>query len=124
MALAFLGNQQGGYARAGADCDGLDGVAGCKRCQTGKLYAMKVMNKRRVKAHQSEKLCWNERKILSLVDSPFVVRQTRFHASKQKKPLLVLTLVWLWAVCVVCVCRCASSTPSRPKRTSSSSSTS
>ncbi len=34
---------------------------------------MKVMNKRRVKAHQSEKLCWNERRILSLVDSPFVV---------------------------------------------------
>jgi serine/threonine protein kinase len=32
---------------------GFGQVNGCKRCQTGKLYAMKVMNKRRVKAHQS-----------------------------------------------------------------------
>lgn len=56
---------------------------GCKRCQTGKLYAMKVMNKRRVKAHQSEKLCWNERRILSLVDSPFVVCLKYAFTSKE-----------------------------------------
>lgn len=44
---------------------------------------MKVMNKRRVKAHQSEKLCWNERKILSLVDSPFVVCLKYAFTSKE-----------------------------------------
>lgn len=42
-----------------------------------------VMNKRRVKAHQSEKLCWNERKILSLVDSPFVVCLKYAFTSKE-----------------------------------------
>lgn len=44
---------------------------------------MKVMNKRRVKAHQSEKLCWNERRILSLVDSPFVVCLKYAFTSKE-----------------------------------------
>ena len=42
-----------------------------------------VMNKRRVKAHQSEKLCWNERRILSLVDSPFVVCLKYAFTSKE-----------------------------------------
>lgn len=48
-------------------------VSGCKRCYSGKLFAMKVMNKRRVKMKRAESLCRNERNILSSVDSPFVV---------------------------------------------------
>ena len=48
-------------------------LAGCKRGSSGKLFAMKVMNKRRIKIRQSEDLCWNERRILEALGSPFVV---------------------------------------------------
>ena len=48
-------------------------VNGCKRCYSGKLFAMKVMNKKRVKLKKAEALCLNERNILAVVDSPFVV---------------------------------------------------
>lgn len=50
---------------------------------------MKVMNKRRVKAHQSEKLCWNERRILSLVESPFVVCLKYAFTSKEELFLIL-----------------------------------
>jgi hypothetical protein len=59
---------------------------------------MKVMNKRRVKAHQSEKLCWNERKILSLVDSPFVVGRVR--RCNRARPQAELVWVGLLQVCL------------------------
>lgn len=48
-------------------------VNGCKRCYSGHLFAMKVMNKKRVKMKKSENLCLNERNILAQIDSPFVV---------------------------------------------------
>jgi hypothetical protein len=48
-------------------------VNGCKKCTSGKLYAMKVMNKKRVKIKRSEQLTLNERVALAAVDSPFVV---------------------------------------------------
>jgi beta-adrenergic-receptor kinase len=48
-------------------------VNGCKKCTSGKLYAMKVMNKKRVKLKRSEQLTLNERVALAAVDSPFVV---------------------------------------------------
>jgi beta-adrenergic-receptor kinase len=48
-------------------------VNGCKKATTGKLYAMKVMNKKRVKLKKSDGLCRNERLTLELIDSPFVV---------------------------------------------------
>lgn len=38
---------------------------------------MKVMNKRRIKIRQSEDLCWNERRILEALGSPFVVSYTK-----------------------------------------------
>ncbi|CAN0037537.1 unnamed protein product, partial [Sphacelaria rigidula] len=52
---------------------GFGAVNGCKRGASGKLFAMKVMNKRRIKIRQSEDLCWNERRILEALGSPFVV---------------------------------------------------
>ncbi|CAM9429644.1 unnamed protein product [Chrysoparadoxa australica] len=52
---------------------GFGAVNGCKRATTGKLYAMKVMNKRRIKAKKSEDLCWNERNILCDIDTPLMV---------------------------------------------------
>jgi len=48
-------------------------VNGCKKCTTGKLYAMKMMNKKRIKMRKSEALCMNERNILTMVDSRFIV---------------------------------------------------
>lgn len=48
-------------------------VNGCKKCTSGKLYAMKVMNKKRVKIKRSEQLTLNERVALAAVDSPFIV---------------------------------------------------
>jgi len=48
-------------------------VHGCKKRTSGKLYAMKVLNKKRIKMRGSEKLCMNERRILAEVDSPFLV---------------------------------------------------
>mmetsp|Transcript_1378 Transcript_1378/g.1868 ORF Transcript_1378/g.1868 Transcript_1378/m.1868 type:complete len:627 (-) Transcript_1378:303-2183(-) len=48
-------------------------VNGCKRCTTGKLYAMKVMQKKRVKMQRAERLCLSEMKVLKMVESQFVV---------------------------------------------------
>ena len=48
-------------------------VNGTKKATTGKLYAMKTMNKRRVKMNKCEQLTINERVALAEIDSPFVV---------------------------------------------------
>jgi beta-adrenergic-receptor kinase len=48
-------------------------VYGCKRAYTGKLYAMKIMDLKRVKNKKAESLCLNERNVLAAVDSPFLV---------------------------------------------------
>ena len=48
-------------------------VNGCKRCTTGKLYAMKMLSKKRVKMKKAEAMCLNERNILAVIQSPFVV---------------------------------------------------
>lgn len=45
----------------------------CKKGTTGKLYAMKVMNKRRIKTKKSSTLALNELAVLKVVDTPFVV---------------------------------------------------
>ena len=67
-------------------------VNGCKRCQTGKLYAMKVMNKRRVKLKKAEALCLNERNILTIIDSPFVVCM-KYSFVTQQDLYLILDLM-------------------------------
>jgi len=48
-------------------------VNACKRCTTGKLYAMKMLSKKRVKMKRAEALCINERSILANIQSPYVV---------------------------------------------------
>ena len=45
----------------------------CKRMNTGHLYAMKVMDKRRLKEKRAFKVLQNERLILEKIDSPFLV---------------------------------------------------
>ncbi len=47
---------------------------------------MKVMNKRRIKIRQAEDLCWNERRILEALGSPFVVSGAPEHERLNKPP--------------------------------------
>ena len=55
----------------------------CKKGTSGKLYAMKVMNKRRIKMKKSEQLALNERQSLAAVESPFVVNLKYTFQSKE-----------------------------------------
>ena len=48
-------------------------VNGCKHSYTGKLYAMKVMERRRIKSMRAETLCIAERQTMVMLDSPFIV---------------------------------------------------
>lgn len=48
-------------------------VTACKKGTSGKLYAMKVMNKKRIKIKKAEQLTLNEQLCLADVNSPFVV---------------------------------------------------
>mmetsp|Transcript_5796 Transcript_5796/g.7530 ORF Transcript_5796/g.7530 Transcript_5796/m.7530 type:complete len:666 (-) Transcript_5796:325-2322(-) len=57
-------------------------VTACKKGTSGKLYAMKVMNKKRIKIKKSEQLTLNERQALAAVDSPFVVNLKYSFQSK------------------------------------------
>eukprot|EP00591_Stephanopyxis_turris_P001140 CAMPEP_0195523900 /NCGR_PEP_ID=MMETSP0794_2-20130614/23395_1 /TAXON_ID=515487 /ORGANISM="Stephanopyxis turris, Strain CCMP 815" /LENGTH=779 /DNA_ID=CAMNT_0040653999 /DNA_START=323 /DNA_END=2659 /DNA_ORIENTATION=+ len=57
-------------------------VHGCKKGTSGKLFAMKVMNKKRIKIKKSEQLTLNERSALASVDSPFVVKLSYSFQSK------------------------------------------
>lgn len=48
-------------------------VNGCKKCQSGHLYAMKTLCRKRIKLKKATELCLNERSILKMIRSPFVV---------------------------------------------------
>lgn len=67
-------------------------VNGCKKCTSGKLFAMKVMDKRRIKMKKSETLCVNERNILAMVDSPFIVN-LKYAFSTKTELFLILDLM-------------------------------
>ena len=67
-------------------------VNACKKGTSGKLYAMKVMNKKRIKIKKSETLILNERRALSKVDSPFIVNLKYCFHSKDDV-FLVLDLM-------------------------------
>lgn len=63
---------------------GFGEVYGCRKADTGKMYAMKCLDKKRIKMKQGESLALNERIMLSLVSngdgSPFIVCMTyAFH---------------------------------------------
>lgn len=51
-------------------------VSGCKKRQSGKLYAMKVLDRRRVKMMGSQEACLIERNILANISSPFLLSLT------------------------------------------------
>lgn len=48
-------------------------VYGCKKSQSGHLYALKVLDRKRIKARRAADLCITERNLLSMLDSPFIV---------------------------------------------------
>ena len=48
-------------------------VNGCKKTQSGQLYAMKALCRKRIKLKKAADLCLNEKSILQLVNSPFIV---------------------------------------------------
>lgn len=48
---------------------GFGEVYGCRKADTGKMYAMKCLDKKRIKMKQGETLALNERIMLSLVSS-------------------------------------------------------
>ncbi|CAE7707061.1 Gprk1, partial [Symbiodinium microadriaticum] len=48
-------------------------VNGCKKTESGQLYAIKQMDRKRIKKKNAANLCINERKILEKVSSPFIV---------------------------------------------------
>jgi beta-adrenergic-receptor kinase len=48
-------------------------VNGCKKAQSGQLYAIKQLDRRRIKKKNAANLCLNERNILEKVSSPFIV---------------------------------------------------
>jgi beta-adrenergic-receptor kinase len=54
----------------------------CKKGTSGKLYAMKVMNKKRIKLKKSEQLTLNERQCLADINSPFIVNLKYAFQSK------------------------------------------
>jgi len=58
-------------------------VHACKKGTSGKLFAMKAMNKRRVKLKKAEKLVLNERIVLASVKCPFVVNLNYAFQSKE-----------------------------------------
>jgi beta-adrenergic-receptor kinase len=64
-------------------------VTACKKGTSGKLYAMKVMNKRRIKMKKSEQLALNERYALAAVESNFVVNLKYSFQSKDEVYLIL-----------------------------------
>lgn len=54
---------------------GFGEVYGCRKADTGKMYAMKCLDKKRIKMKQGETLALNERTMLSLVSTGVSWRQ-------------------------------------------------
>lgn len=71
---------------------GFGQVHACKSSTTGKLYALKIMNKQRVKMKKAAGLVINERNIMVQVNSPFVVT-LKYAFQNETELFLVLDLM-------------------------------
>lgn len=58
---------------------GFGEVYGCRKADTGKMYAMKCLDKKRIKMKQGETLALNERVMLSLVSTGVSTRLSVFR---------------------------------------------
>ncbi|KAL7541524.1 hypothetical protein ACHAXR_013198 [Thalassiosira sp. AJA248-18] len=67
-------------------------VTACKKGTSGKLYAMKVMNKKRIKIKKAEQLTLNEQKCLADINSPFVVN-LKYSFQSSTDVFLILDLM-------------------------------
>eukprot|EP00586_Coscinodiscus_wailesii_P022587 CAMPEP_0172519696 /NCGR_PEP_ID=MMETSP1066-20121228/291570_1 /TAXON_ID=671091 /ORGANISM="Coscinodiscus wailesii, Strain CCMP2513" /LENGTH=622 /DNA_ID=CAMNT_0013302329 /DNA_START=204 /DNA_END=2072 /DNA_ORIENTATION=- len=67
-------------------------VTACKKGTSGKLYAMKVMNKKRIKMKKAEQLTLNERNALAAVHSPFVI-ELNYSLQTKNDVFLILDLM-------------------------------
>jgi hypothetical protein len=67
-------------------------VFACSQSCSGKLYAAKSMNKKRVKLKKSMEMIKNERIVLSLLSSPYIVRLAYAYRSEESL-FLVLGLL-------------------------------
>lgn len=67
-------------------------VTACKKGTSGKLYAMKVQNKKRIKIKKAESLTLNEQKCLADINSPFVVN-LKYSFQSQTDVFLILDLM-------------------------------
>ena len=68
---------------------GFGEVYGCRKADTGKMYAMKCLDKKRIKMKQGETLALNERVMLSLVSTGVSVRFF-CHSCRQFVPFVLL----------------------------------
>jgi beta-adrenergic-receptor kinase len=68
-------------------------VNACKKANTGKLYALKQMSKKRIKLKQCEALIVAERNVLAVVRSPFLVNAS-YAFSSASDLYLVLDLMF------------------------------
>lgn len=66
---------------------GFGEVYGCRKADTGKMYAMKCLDKKRIKMKQGETLALNERIMLSLVSTGVI---TFFNALLQVSIVFML----------------------------------
>jgi len=64
-------------------------VRGCKNLATGKLYAMKEMDMKRVKQRSGWHLCKNEHEVLTTVHSPFTVSLAYAYKGKGQLKLIM-----------------------------------
>lgn len=71
---------------------GFGKVTACRSVTTGKLYALKVINKRRAKFKNAENMCIIERQMLARIRSPFIM-SLKYAFSDVDNLFLVLDLM-------------------------------
>jgi serine/threonine protein kinase len=68
-------------------------VNGCKKTQSGQLYAMKALCRKRIKLKKAAELCLNEKSILQKVHSPFIVCMQYAFTSPEEVYLILDLMV-------------------------------
>jgi hypothetical protein len=73
---------------------GFGAVSGCRSSLTGKLYALKIMNKKRIKSKRAMKMCLSERYSLELNNgnSPYII-SLKYSFQNNENLYLVLDLM-------------------------------
>lgn len=76
---------------------GFGEVYGCRKADTGKMYAMKCLDKKRIKMKQGETLALNERIMLSLVSTGVSLLSVNLHPHHAHNDVQIhATLMCYW----------------------------